>query len=100
MTMQKVSNVPEGKALATNVIALIAAAYSYLALYSSGEQALMLGGVATIVGYTLFGFVNNRLIRLEALNNSVPTQTVSAQHLTADPVPVNNLNKATLEVQA
>ncbi|MDR6607645.1 putrescine:ornithine antiporter [Pseudomonas synxantha] len=100
MTMQKVSNVPEGKALATNVIALIAAAYSYLALYSSGEQALMLGGVATIFGYTLFGFVNNRLIRLEALNNSVPTQTVSAQHLTAEPVPVNNLNTATLEVQA
>jgi putrescine:ornithine antiporter len=55
--------------------------------------------VATIAGYTLFGFVNNRLIRLEALNNSVPTQTVSAQHLTAEPVPVNNLNKATLEVQ-
>jgi putrescine:ornithine antiporter len=51
----------------------------------------MLGGVATIFGYTLFGFVNNRLIRLEALNNSVPTQTVSAQHITAEPVPVNSL---------
>ena len=100
MTMQKVSNVPAGKALATNIIAWVAAAYSYLALYSSGEQALMLGGVATIFGYTLFGFVNNRLIRLEALNNSVPTQTVSAQHLTGKPVPVNSLNKATLEVNA
>ena len=100
MTMQKVSNVPAGKALATNIIAWVAAAYSYLALYSSGEQALMLGGVATIFGYTLFGFVNNRLIRLEALNNSVPTQTVSAQHLTGQPVPVNSLNKATLEVNA
>ena len=100
MTMQKVSNVPAGKALATNIIAWVAAAYSYLALYSSGEQALMLGGVATIFGYTLFGFVNNRLIRLEALNNSVPTQTVSAQHITGKPVPVNSLNKATLEVHA
>jgi len=100
MTMQKVSNVPAGKALATNIIAWVAAAYSYLALYSSGEQALMLGGVATIFGYTLFGFVNNRLIRLEALNNSVPTQTVSAQHLTGKPVPVNSLNKATLEVNS
>jgi putrescine:ornithine antiporter len=100
MTMQKVSNVPAGKALATNIIAWVAAAYSYLALYSSGEQALMLGGVATIFGYTLFGFVNNRLIRLEALNNSVPTQTVSAQHITGKPVPVNSLNKATLEVNA
>jgi putrescine:ornithine antiporter len=100
MTMQKVSNVPAGKALATNIIAWVAAAYSYLALYSSGEQALMLGGVATIFGYTLFGFVNNRLIRLEAVNNSVPTQTVSAQHITGKPVPVNSLKKATLEVNA
>jgi putrescine:ornithine antiporter len=100
MTMQKVSNVPAGKALATNIIAWVAAAYSYLALYSSGEQALMLGGVATIFGYTLFGFVNNRLIRLEALNNSVPTQTVSAQHITGQPVPVNSLKKATLEIHA
>ncbi|VVQ20038.1 Putrescine transporter PotE [Pseudomonas fluorescens] len=100
VTMQKVSNVPASKALATNIIALIAAAYSYLALYSSGEQALMLGGVATIFGYTLFGFVNNRLIRLEALNNSVPTQTVSAQHLTGEPLPVNRLQTATLEIQS
>jgi len=99
MTMQKVSNVPAGKALVTNVIAWIAAAYSYLALYSSGEQALMLGGVATIFGYTLFGFVNNRLIRLEALNNSVPVQTVSAQHIEGSATPVNDLNSATLELR-
>ncbi|WP_225774282.1 putrescine-ornithine antiporter [Pseudomonas sp. Marseille-Q5115] len=92
MTMQKVSNVPPRQALMTNIVAWTAAAYSYLALYSSGEQALMLGGVATIFGYTLFGFVNNRLIRLEALNNSVPTQTVSARHLEGEPVPVNNLD--------
>jgi putrescine:ornithine antiporter len=59
----------------------------------------MLGGVATIFGYTLFGFVNNRLIRLEALNNSVPTQTVSAQHLVGKPVPVNNLQAVTVEAQ-
>ena len=60
----------------------------------------MLGGVATIFGYTLFGFVNNRLIRLEAINNSVPVQTVSAQHLTAEPVPVNSLNSTTLEARS
>jgi putrescine:ornithine antiporter len=97
MTIQKVSNVPAGSALITNIIAWVAAAYSYLALYSSGAQALMLGGVATIFGYTLFGFVNNRLIRLEALNNSVPTQTVSAQHLVGKPVPVNNLQAVRVE---
>ncbi|WP_296252455.1 putrescine-ornithine antiporter [Pseudomonas sp. UBA4194] len=80
LTIQKVSNVPPGKALITNIVAWVAAAYSYLALYSSGAQALMLGGVATIVGYTLFGFVNNRLLRLEAEQaHRVPVQTVSAQ---------------------
>ncbi|MGI4841221.1 MAG: putrescine-ornithine antiporter [Janthinobacterium lividum] len=92
MTMQMVSKVPARQALISNVVAWIAAAYSYLALYSSGTQALMLGGVATIFGYTLFGFVNNRLIRLEAVNNSVPTQTVSAQHLAINPIPVNSLH--------
>ncbi len=99
MTLQKVSNVPPQKALITNIVAGIATAYSYLALYSSGAEALMLGGVATIVGYTLFGFVNTRLIKLEALNNSVPTQTVSAQHIVGEPIPVNNLNLATLETR-
>jgi putrescine:ornithine antiporter len=94
MTLQMVSNVPPRQALISNIVAWIAAAYSYLALYSSGEQALMLGGVATIFGYTLFGFVNNRLIRLEALNNSAPTQTVSAQHISGAPIPVNNLHIA------
>ena len=100
MTIQKVSNVPAGKALVTNIIAWVATAYSYLALYSSGEQALMLGGVATIFGYTLFSFVNNRLIALEAHNNSVPTQTVSAQHITGEPVPVNHLNAVPVEVRS
>jgi putrescine:ornithine antiporter len=65
MTMQKLAGTPARQALITNVVACIAAAYSYLALYSSGAEALMLGGVATIVGYTLFGFVYNRLIDME-----------------------------------
>jgi putrescine:ornithine antiporter len=83
MTLQKVSNTPPGKALITNIVAGVAAAYSYLALYSSGAQALMLGGVATIIGYTLFGYVNTRLIRLETqAGMSVPVQTISAQHPT------------------
>ena len=41
-------------------IALLASAYSYLALYSSGAQALMLGALFTLSGYTLFGFVSQR----------------------------------------
>jgi putrescine:ornithine antiporter len=61
-TLQKVSNVPLNTALITHIVAGIATAYSYLALYSSGAQAVMLGGVATVFGYTLFGLVNTRLI--------------------------------------
>jgi putrescine:ornithine antiporter len=80
-TLQKISNTPPGQALITNIVAAVASAYSYLALYSSGAQALMLGGVATIAGYTLFGYVNTRLIRLETQTGmSVPVQTISAQH--------------------
>ncbi|MDB6050159.1 MAG: potE [Pseudomonas sp.] len=83
MTLQNISNVAPRQALITNAVAFVAAAYSYLALYSSGAQALMLGGVATIAGYTLFGYVNTRLIRLETQGLvSVPVQTVSAQHET------------------
>lgn len=78
MTMQKVSGVPPKQALITNAVACVAAAYSYLALYSSGAEALMLGGVAVIIGYTLFGFVNNRLIDMERARqvSSIETSTV------------------------
>ena len=65
MTIQKVAGVPAKKALFVNAISWIAAAYSYLALYSSGTEALMLGGVATIVGFTLYGFVSTRMLRLD-----------------------------------
>jgi putrescine:ornithine antiporter len=70
MTMQKASGIPRGQALGTNITAWVAAAYSYLALFSSGEQALMLGGVVTLIGFTLFGFVSDRLIRFESLDKT------------------------------
>ncbi|MEG1736105.1 MAG: hypothetical protein RR283_13705 [Comamonas sp.] len=65
MTIQKVAGVAPRKALMVNIISWIAAAYSYLALYSSGTEALMLGGVATIFGFTLYGFVSTRMLRLD-----------------------------------
>lgn len=71
MSLQKACGVAADQALRTNLIAWVAAAYSYLALFSSGEQALMLGGVVTLIGFTLFGFVSNRLIRAESLDKSL-----------------------------
>lgn len=60
MTIQKAAGIAPGQARLTNLIALLASAYSYLALYSSGAQALMLGALFTLSGYTLFGFVSQR----------------------------------------
>jgi putrescine:ornithine antiporter len=65
ITLQLVANVPKRKALITNLIALVGVGYSYFALYESGTQALMLGGVATILGFTFYGFVSARFVRLE-----------------------------------
>ncbi|WP_130931143.1 putrescine-ornithine antiporter [Pseudomonas sp. Sample_24] len=71
MAIQEARGVPARKALTTNIVAWVASAYSYLALFSSGEQALMLGGVVTLLGFTLFGFGSNRLIRSESLDKTL-----------------------------
>lgn len=65
IAIQNVSGVPPQKALVTNVVAMIATVYSFYALYSAGEQALMLGGLSIFLGWTLFGFVSARFYRME-----------------------------------
>lgn len=62
VTMQAVHKAPRPKAYINNAIAGVAAAYSYFALINSGDQALMYGGVATILGFTLFGAVSARFV--------------------------------------
>ena len=46
-------------------VALIDFADHAEVLKDCGPDALMLGGVATIFGFTLYGFVSTRLLRLE-----------------------------------
>ncbi|QBY45114.1 putrescine-ornithine antiporter [Arsenophonus nasoniae] len=58
--LQKVANVEPQKAKMANIIAFIGAAYSFYALYSSGEDAVMWGALATFLGWTLYGFVSPR----------------------------------------
>lgn len=58
--LQKVANVEPQKAKMANIIAFIGAAYSFYALYSSGEDAIMSGALATFLGWTLYGFVSPR----------------------------------------
>lgn len=65
VTMQVIHKVPTRQALINNMIAGIGAAYSYFALMNSGDKALMYGGVATILGFTLFGSVSARFVKGE-----------------------------------
>lgn len=58
--IQKMANVEPGKARSTNVIAFIGAVYSFYALYSSGEEAMLYGAIVTFMGWTLYGLVSPR----------------------------------------
>ncbi|MGE9553737.1 putrescine-ornithine antiporter [Erwinia amylovora] len=60
MIIQKVANVPEKKARVANFIAGTGALYSFYALYSSGEAAMMWGAIVTFLGWTLYGMVSPR----------------------------------------
>ncbi|HBK7311752.1 putrescine-ornithine antiporter [Vibrio cholerae] len=55
--MQKQLNVPVSQAKVANVMAFIGAMYSFYALYSSGETAVMLGSIATFFGWVLYGAI-------------------------------------------
>lgn len=65
VTIQEIAHTPRRKAMINNAIALVGAAYSYFALVNSGDQALMYGGVATILGFTFYGVVSARFVKDE-----------------------------------
>ncbi|CAD6080810.1 putrescine/proton symporter: putrescine/ornithine antiporter [Escherichia coli] len=58
--IQKVANVPPSKAKVANVVAFVGAMYSFYALYSSGEEAMLYGSIVTFLGWTLYGLVSPR----------------------------------------
>ncbi|AFJ48558.1 putrescine-ornithine antiporter [Shimwellia blattae] len=60
MVIQKAAKVAPAKARASNIIALVGALYSFYALYSSGEQAMMYGAIVTFLGWTLYGLISPR----------------------------------------
>ena len=56
--IQKVAKVEPGKARIANLIAFVGALYSFYALYSSGDEAMMYGAIVTFIGWTLYGFIS------------------------------------------
>ncbi|TNV17895.1 putrescine-ornithine antiporter [Buttiauxella sp. B2] len=65
VTIQEISHTPRRKAIINNIIATVGAAYSYFALVNSGDQALISGGIATILGFTFYGVVSARFVKDE-----------------------------------
>lgn len=55
--IQHVAGVPADKAKKVNTIAFIGAIYSFYALYGSGYEAMMWGGIVTFFGWTAYGFI-------------------------------------------
>lgn len=51
---------PPRKAKPANLVALLGAIYSFYALYSSGEEAMLYGAIVTFMGWTLYGLVSPR----------------------------------------
>lgn len=58
--IQQVAKVPPRKAKPANLVALLGAIYSFYALYSSGEEAMLYGAMVTFMGWTLYGLVSPR----------------------------------------
>ncbi|EOV9571636.1 putrescine-ornithine antiporter [Cronobacter turicensis] len=58
--IQQVAKVPPRKAKQANLVALLGAIYSFYALYSSGQEAMLYGAMVTFMGWTLYGLVSPR----------------------------------------
>lgn len=68
--IQKVAKVNPSKARMANIIAFIGAMYSFYALYSSGEEAMMYGAIVTFLGWTLYGLISPRFEMQDKMFNS------------------------------
>ena len=65
--MQKVSNVPAGELKVTTIVALIGNIYSFYALYGSGADAMLGGGLVTFFGWVIYGQVAGKKFDLKEL---------------------------------
>jgi putrescine:ornithine antiporter len=66
VALQKIELVPRVLARRANVAAVLATAYSLYALYTTGEQAMLYGGLVTFAGWMLYGLVAPKFLVREA----------------------------------
>jgi putrescine:ornithine antiporter len=65
VALQKIEMVPRVMARRANIVAVLATAYSLYALYSTGLQAMMYGGLVTFAGWMLYGLVAPKFLSRE-----------------------------------
>lgn len=57
ITMQRLAGVGKREMVVTNIIMVIATAYTYYALYSAGFESMTWGALVTFLGWNLYGFI-------------------------------------------
>lgn len=60
IALQKVEHVPAVLARKANIAAVLATVFSLYALYTTGEQAMLYGGLVTFAGWMLYGLIAPR----------------------------------------
>jgi putrescine:ornithine antiporter len=86
MTIMDSAGITPRKALFANVIAYIGAAYSFYALYSSGFEALALGAIVTMLGWTFYGTVSRRFQHVDTRTKArFPAPAIELPRLGAVP---------------
>lgn len=63
--IQHAAGVSAEKRRLTNILAVVGAVYSFYALYGSGYEAMMWGGIVTFAGWTAYGFIAHKHEPLE-----------------------------------
>lgn len=58
--MQRIAGVSHKTRLTNNIFAFIATAYTYYAIFNTGAVALTWGGIATFLGWTIYGVIAPR----------------------------------------
>ena len=61
--IQKCAGIKGKSALIPSIITFLAGVYSLYAMYTSGAQAMLYGGVVALFGWTLYGALANRFER-------------------------------------
>jgi putrescine:ornithine antiporter len=87
--IQQLAGIAPRQAMFANAVACIAAAYSYYALFNAGAEAMMFGGLVTMLGWTLYGaFASRSDADVDAGDGSQPGEALPPSRRAANRGPL------------